>query len=405
MTFDRDRDRTIVFAWGSQFETMEFDGVDWTRTPAVGPHPMPPMTLGFDRAGGRVIAAANNGTWSYQGNGWTQLLGVRGSPPTRSLAGMVHDGQRLLLVGGQDSSGPLTDTWAWQSNGWYQLSPSGAQPATGQFAELPSGGALLPSGGALLASGNEIWSWNGAAWQRVLAIPVLGRSGYAFGTDLSRGRVVLTGGFDHDQYGNPEQKFDAWEYDGTVWMQTQAAGAPPVVPNQFVTGPGGGLLFLNPTTPGKSVDRLYAWRSAWPAELVRAGDGCAGTAGVPQLWADTEQRPWLGDSFTVELTNAATPGSSWLALGFTDDQWNGQPLPLELKDFAMPGCLLHLEPSHLLPMSASGATGSALWTGTVPILPALVGTEFHLQCLTQDPGANAGGFVVSNGLRGLFGSR
>ena len=41
------------------------------------------------------------------------------------------------------------------------------------------------------------------------------------------------------------------------------------------------------------------------------------------------------------------------------------------------------------------ATGSALWTGAVPILPALVGTEFHLQCLTLDPGANAGGFVVS----------
>ena len=71
----------------------------------------------------------------------------------------------------------------------------------------------------------------------------------------------------------------------------------------------------------------------------------------------------------------------------------------------MPGCLLHLQPSHLLPMSVSGATGSALWTGAVPILPALVGTEFHLQCLALDPGANAGGFVVSNRLRGLFGSR
>ena len=104
MTYDRHRDRTVVFAWSPQAEVIEFDGNEWIRTPVVGTHPLPPIALGFDRHGGSVIAAAANGTWNWDGNAWTQVAAPANSPPSRMWAGLVHDGQRLLLAGGRDAA-------------------------------------------------------------------------------------------------------------------------------------------------------------------------------------------------------------------------------------------------------------------------------------------------------------
>jgi len=67
-----------------------------------------------------------NDTWEFDfiNNSW-RFLNVSTSPPVRAYMGMAGDGEgRILMFGGEDSSGYRNDTWIFENNNWTEISPS-----------------------------------------------------------------------------------------------------------------------------------------------------------------------------------------------------------------------------------------------------------------------------------------
>jgi hypothetical protein len=69
-----------------------------------------------------------NDTWEWEGSQWRQVADT--GPVPRSGHGMVFDGTRVLLFGGQSGSGYFGDTWSWDGKHWRQIQDIGPAPRT-----------------------------------------------------------------------------------------------------------------------------------------------------------------------------------------------------------------------------------------------------------------------------------
>jgi hypothetical protein len=208
--------------------TWVWDGVVWAERFPSGPVP-PARTMaaaaGLEgRAvlfGGKPATTGNGGsdggltplgdTWVYDDTSvsWTQVSPAH-SPSPRFGASATTFGDRIVLFGGNDGTQDLNDTWTWDGTDWTQISgasnagntdggtsdgapsdgapsdgaPSDGEPsATGTIeAPPPRAGAAIGvfgagAGDAVLLFGGfsgstplaDFWSWNGSAWQPIVA--------------------------------------------------------------------------------------------------------------------------------------------------------------------------------------------------------------------------------------------
>jgi hypothetical protein len=102
-------------------DTWEWDATKWTRVADTGPTPRAGEGLVFD--GSRVLLYGGQGsgyfadTWAWDGKFWTELQDV--GPGLRVPAGMVYDSDRnrTVLFGGAQQPGSLGDTWEFYDHG------------------------------------------------------------------------------------------------------------------------------------------------------------------------------------------------------------------------------------------------------------------------------------------------
>jgi hypothetical protein len=137
------------------------------------------------------------------------------------------------------------------------------------------------------------------------------------------------------------------------------------------------------------------------AALVPYGQGCAGSAGVPAILANTLPRLGTAD-FRIGVQNAR-PGAA--ATLFVSQQ---------LAAIALPGgCTAWIDPvppELLLPAPGAEATvptnpgGSGFLAFSIPLDPALAGLSVFAQWAIADPlGALSGSFALTQGLQILIG--
>lgn len=128
------------------------------------------------------------------------------------------------------------------------------------------------------------------------------------------------------------------------------------------------------------------------------GSGCAGSAGVPRLRAQT--MPNLGTDFYIQVAN--TPSAMPWAIttvGLSNQFAGSLPLPASLSAVGMPSCLLQASSETLL----FHETVNGFGVMRLPNIPACEGTNLYMQSFVCD---NAGGVqvvIASQGLRCIVG--
>jgi len=392
VVFDRPRGQILAFPFDAQGTAQTFDGARWTTHACGAQCPSTPSYLAFDEVFGIPVAVAANGDFAWTGTSWAALPFASSRPTVRSSSALASTGQQLVMFGGLNGLNPTNETWTLDVGGWTRrFVATSPPPAAGhRMASMPSRGEVV------LVTNNRTWTWNGIDWADRGAVPFPYVYDFAMAWSPERDRVVLHGGIDASQM-TQQTLAKVWEWDGSVWLDKTPPASPARMQHRMVEGPGQ-LLYVMPSSP----QPFHRLGSVALATSVAYGTGCAGSSGIPGISTEVWQRPRLGEAFVVE--GSSLPSTfAFLILGFRDDQWAGQPLPLSLASVGMPGCSAWLEPFDVLGALPSG--GAATWSLAVPNDPGLLGLDFHLQGVALDPVANAFGAVVSNGLRNRIGRR
>jgi len=132
------------------------------------------------------------------------------------------------------------------------------------------------------------------------------------------------------------------------------------------------------------------------ATAAIGGPGCPGTAGLSALQNAPGSLPWIG--FDLHLVGDHVP--AWfgvLFVGTSNALYQGLPLPLPLDAVGMPGCTLYTS-AELSLVVVADAMGDYAAAVPIPDDANLRGLELFAQSFLFDPGANAFGGVLSNGL-------
>jgi xyloglucan-specific exo-beta-1,4-glucanase len=135
--------------------------------------------------------------------------------------------------------------------------------------------------------------------------------------------------------------------------------------------------------------------TAITAEITPFGAGC----GTPALQLTADGMPVPGQNIAYAAGPMTPPTLAALAFGFSDQNWNGIPLPLALAPFgAAPGCQMANDPLVVLTV-VTAAGGAATFPFALPNDLGLLGFPFFTQAY-----AFAGGpFSSSNALRHRIG--
>ncbi|MBK8095679.1 MAG: VCBS repeat-containing protein [Planctomycetes bacterium] len=129
------------------------------------------------------------------------------------------------------------------------------------------------------------------------------------------------------------------------------------------------------------------------------GTGCPGSLGIPVL--TPRNRPVVGTRFVSRLTNVV-PGAAAFVVGFSDQVWNGQPLPLPLGFLGLAPSCNALVAADAIDFVVHG--GVAEYGLTVPADVGFVGLPVFLQGLCIDPALPTPvQAAMSNGARAVVG--
>lgn len=392
---------------GSPVDMWSWDGSAWSLLDA---NPPPGMRWGhmmsYDLARLRMVIFGGargfyiNDIWEWDvlSSTWIQLFPAN-PPAPRAAARMVYDTARgvHVLFGGSNFSGYFDDTWEWNGLQWHQV-PTAVRPtmrASFAMAYDALRRRVVVHGG--VTANNivlgDLWEFDGAAWsQRLPAASPAPRGWHAMAYDPIRGRSVIFGGHD-----GPMEYRETWEWDGSQWYPRTTSAMPggtfeaclayDHTHQQIVhfggTGSGG----------GRTQTGLYA--ATQPAAVQPIGWGCPGSAGIPRLWPEGNQLPWLGDTVTTTVSPVVGAGAVLVA-GLAMTGPNG------LGSYGWPGCYSFVTLD--VAVFAAAMAGSASFSLGVPNRPGLLGVPIYQQALTLDPLA-VGGAVTSNGIELRVGGR
>lgn len=214
--------------------------------------------------------------------------------------------------------------------------------------------------------------------------------------DPVRQRVVLFGGQVEDlnapEFRGRRDVSDTWELVGNEWIQRSPAESPlPQHGHDMVFDLANGKVLL---WSDSSRDQLWSFGSTETALATSFVAGCVGSAGVPNLAPVLGNRPWLGDTFSMQLTGLPFASFPLLLLGVSDTAWGALPLPQLLDAYELPGCTAYTSADVSIPLG--NLAGTAVWTINIPNEVSLVGLTLFAQGLVPDGAANAFGATLSN---------
>lgn len=145
-------------------------------------------------------------------------------PPATTDAGPLTAAAVVVFGGNISINGPLSDaTSEWNGTTWTDLTPNVGPSARAGAAMAPLGDKVVLFGGydgvGLLS---DTWEWDGTAWTQLLISGPPARMGHLMAA--FQGTVVLFGGSTNGD-GSASALSDTWSFDGTTWTM-QAGSAP-----------------------------------------------------------------------------------------------------------------------------------------------------------------------------------
>ena len=327
----------------------------------------------FDNGGGSYQPLGDGATHEWDGSQWHSVPSTTWSGPIdprfRIGAAMAFDrarGRTVLFGGAPITSSTYSpvyrnDTYEWDGSTWTHMPTATLPPA--------AAGRLIYHDGlgqCLLQVGSALWTWAGSNWN---VSPIAAPPG-VIAYDVSRDRLVAA------NYNSAHELDPATN----VWVPIAALG---------VSGTGTFDLSQGAFAGSDGLGD-YVLGVAGAARLRPFGVGCAGSAGEVVLHG--EDAPRVGTTLPLHLARLPIGAPFVGMLGAEATTWNGQPLPIDLSSFGMPGCFLHTAiDAHEL---RSGTT----WPVAIPNLGALLGLEYRLQAFVFDAAANALGATTSTAI-------
>lgn len=397
-------------------DIWRFDGKNWTDLkPAT---PVPPirgrLAGDWDLVRSRLVIFGGQGTTGTLGDTWEYDKATNKwsnpkptvAPSARAHARMAYElkGLRMILFGGARTA----ETWSWNGLKWTNLtatvtkSPSGRDQVN--MATNQRTGEIVLFGGTTNGGNTGIigdtWIWNGKDWRQVVTKTTPGGSGIRNGKltyDEVRDRIVLYGGFK----GAGGFSDSVWEFDGTDWTERLPTTRPVARAGMgfaFVKSLGTTIMFSGYPYPAQN--ETWSYQTSNVAKYEAGGVGCAGAAGTPAL---TGTPPWLGDTLTLTVRNVPASGPTFLFIGLSNTKSGTITLPLNLGFMNAPKCSLLVDP--VLQFSMPTSLGVATFSAPLPTTAALAGVVFYNQSYAADKTANAAGIVVSNYGKGTAGLR
>lgn len=430
MVTDTARGRVVVYRPSTSPRTWELDNGTWqsvtTATQPTTPPVFDDFALAFDATQNVTVLAVGLAQgvvelWEYDGVDWTRS---NNPPPPLSttlnsprVSTMVHDPVRDQLVliyaesipTGPFSSRPVLGMRIRDGQGNWT-----SRTAT-QFTVVSEGGAI-PRGAVTYHGGLQaivylsfdtfaFQRWDGTNWQSVgassvgLSITSMPSTGFASGWDGTTDRLVVFGG---TRSGTEMTDTFVWDRTSGRWSRLATSRRPTATRHAAIApAPGGGLLVAGGFECPRPIPCRMVSPAVWRLGVVEGtttpiGPGCPGTAGVPTLTA--RHQPTVGGRFDIDFSSLPASPTT-LTVGLI-----GVPSPpIPLAAAGMPGCALRL---GIHASAVIGATPNrATWSITIPDLGDLLGFTFDLQAAVTDPGANAGGLVMTNAVRATVGMR
>jgi hypothetical protein len=202
-----------------------------------------------------VVLTHFGDTWRWSPAGWTAVA-TTSAPSPRSNAALAGDPlrQRVVLWGGQGSSGHVDDTWEWDGATWLPQNPV-HRPPPGPMRSMafePSLGAVvLVTTATALDPTLQTWVWTGTAWLR-LTTPSAITAAANFSVTAAPGRIRV---FDSERlyeltaqpprvasYGTscpatgPRLFVDSWPRAGAFDFGVASTGHPANAPVLLVVG-------------------------------------------------------------------------------------------------------------------------------------------------------------------------
>jgi hypothetical protein len=316
VAFDVTREKLVVAggtSLGAAFQTWEVDSPTCTwvalQPPSSPPARSNPM-MAWDSArdvvvlfGGGNASGLLTDTWEWNGPAgtWTQVP-TPVAPPGRVGAGMAYDAgrSRVVLFGGQSGSTALGDVWEYTgaSGTWAQITPAVPQsPRVDPSLVYDPTRARIEMLAGTTSSGARatgVWEWDGTQWtKRPLAASPGARSGSSGGWLSSRTMGVLMGGVQGD--GARAFTNDVWIWNGGEWS-SPSAGWPQSVP--VMPGPEAASVIGSTAdyVPAPRAGHAFAVGFAgstssgdWEEEfgLLFGGETDEGVVGDTWTWSDS----------------------------------------------------------------------------------------------------------------------
>jgi len=167
-------------------------------------------------------------TWEYNGTDWVQVQTAH-APTPRHGFGMTYDScrQKVVLFGGGEL---LTGTWEYNGVDWQDMtvstSPGGVSLTAMAFDVTRCRVVLFGGDGGGVQGVNDTWEYDGANWALInTSTSPMPRWGHALAFDPVNEKVVLFGGYG-PEYPSGAPLADTWEYDGINWVETRSSVSP-----------------------------------------------------------------------------------------------------------------------------------------------------------------------------------
>jgi len=166
----------------------------------------------------------DNSTWEWDGKDW-QRIETPIAPSGRIRHAMAYDevSEKVILYGGENSSGTLADLWEWDGRTWHRLCPV-CNPAARIGHKMiydPVRQRIIIYGGWNKGEGYaEGWMWDGFEWtyfQFDEAVPALYEEPMIYDSD--RNRIVS---FMGDLWGG------TWIWKTNQWYKLDSQVSPPL---------------------------------------------------------------------------------------------------------------------------------------------------------------------------------
>lgn len=190
--------------------------------------------------------AAFSDTWLYRAGNWSEVHGLRVTPPGRWAGSMVYDPQleAVVLFGGRNATSAMNDTWVFRGGAWSLFAPARAGAPSPRLDAAVTFDPKIP--GLLLYGGGygNLPAGSGSPWTADSGTWVLNKSGW---TNVSKtagagvgpllngkmayfpplGEAILVGGTNASSGSNSGYGNQTWAFVNGSWTRLPLSTAPP----------------------------------------------------------------------------------------------------------------------------------------------------------------------------------